>query len=748
MKKLIIISTLYICIVFFPQNILYANQDALHSTLNNVYSCILVESSSGEILFSKDENQIRPPASTTKIMTAIIALENADCNDLLTVSQSAVDEIGIGGSNVSLVPGEKIYLKDALKLMLVSSANDCANVISENIFASKEEFIKKMNEKAKEIGAHNTTYTNPIGLDENDGKQYSNQLTTAFDLSLIARYAMDIKEFRDIVSQKTITVPPTNMHKNERTFSTTNKLLKKDFSDFNITGIKTGYTLKAGKLLVCSAKNSEGIEIISVVMGINSSTVFNCTEALLEYGFSNPNLKEFSMRNNPYKIIIGGNTLSNEPIVKENTVLAPIKEIAKLLQINLDWISEDKTIILEKHGKYVHMGIDKKTAFVNGNIIQLSHTPLLQNNTSLLPIEPILEAFGYELKIDSIYKTIEIDSLPFTKNSSTVSESVYYYSNSIPYEFKDIKILNDRIYVDSIYIHELTEHQLNLEFYPESRIIHIGNDATYIEQRTEKFDERIYVPLSTLAKDIGMKVFWGANTKTVHMYHQSLSINPDKKIENLVPEHFVNAFAKNNTPLYASVGGKVTSYIKGGKVEIIRDKDYKWYYIKSGDIVGWTKREYLSIDTRFDISNEKLYYSEIEYFVNNHFNLSSQTDYLIWVDLKKQIINVFTRNEEYWKLSKQIPCATGKNISPTIKGTFAINGNRGTWMPAGKNVWVKNYVGFYSSYFFHSVKVKRDGSLYDGTLGTVASAGCIRMPVEASEWFTKNIPIGTTVFIR
>jgi lipoprotein-anchoring transpeptidase ErfK/SrfK len=118
------------------------------------------------------------------------------------------------------------------------------------------------------------------------------------------------------------------------------------------------------------------------------------------------------------------------------------------------------------------------------------------------------------------------------------------------------------------------------------------------------------------------------------------------------------------------------------------------------------------------------------------------------VDLKKQLINIFTLSEGKWKVDRKIPCATGKNTSPTIKGTFSISSNRGTWMHAGGSVWVKNYVGFYSSYFFHSVKVKRNGTLYDGTLGTVASAGCIRMPVEESEWFIKNIPESTTVFIR
>jgi len=749
MKKLVTFSIYFLCLLVFSQNILYANTDYLNSALDNVYSCVLIEASSGEILFGKDENQIRHPASTTKIMTAIIALENADLNKILTVSQSAVKEIGAGGTNASLIPGEKITLEDALKLMLVASANDSANVIAENIFGSKEEFVQKMNEKAKEIGAINTTYTNPIGLDNSDGAQYSNQLTTAFDLALITRYAMNMEEFRRIVSMKTVTVPPTNMHKENRTFQNTNKLLNNTYQNFSITGVKTGYTLRAGKLLVSSAVNNDGIELISVVMGTDSDTVFKCTEALFNFGFSNPNLIDLFMRNKPYKVVISGNTLSTEPKVFENSVMVPIKELAQHLKINLDWIGEDKSIILEKYGKNIHLGIGRETAFINGNKIQLSYAPFIEDGLSFVPIEPIAETFGYEIKIDSRYKTIEIDSLPFMESNLSVSESVYYYCNSEPIEFKDIKIINDKVYIDSIYTDALLKQQLKMQFFPESRIVYIDTHPTYLDLRTEKFENSTYVPLSALANLLGIKIYWAPNTKTVHMYYEQLSANPGRKVEDLVPEHFVYATVKNNTPIYPSIGAsKASSYIKGGKVEIVRDKDYKWYYIKNDTISGWTKSEYLSIDTKFNQLNEKLYPSETEFFVNNFFKLSSPTDYLIWVDLKRQLINIFTRNENSWKLLKQIPCATGKNISPTIKGTFAINSSRGTWMPAGGNIWVKNYVGFYSSYYFHSVKVKRDGSIYDSTVGTVASAGCIRMPLDESEWFSKNIPINTTVFIR
>ncbi|OPZ85025.1 MAG: D-alanyl-D-alanine carboxypeptidase DacB precursor [Firmicutes bacterium ADurb.Bin419] len=729
-------------------SIIYASGKIPENVLNNVRSCVVIEASSREILYGKDENQKRHPASTTKIMTAILAIENADLKKTVSVSQSAIREIGSGGTNAGLVAGEKIVLEDALKLMLVGSANDCANIIAENTFGNKEDFIKKMNQKAKEIGANNTTYTNPIGLDGTDGTQYSNQITTAFDLAAISRYAMTIPKFREIVIMDSVTVPPTNKHKNKRTFSSTNKLLKNSYDDFIITGIKTGYTIKAGKLLVCSAKNSEGIELISVVMGSDSNTVYNCTEALLDYGFSHPQLKEFSMRNAPYKVVVSDRALSTEPIVSEDVIYVSVKELAIALKINLDWIAEDQSIILENHGRNVHLGIDKKTAFVDGNKTELTYAPLLKNGISFVPLNVIAEIFGYEISTDLSNKTIKVDSIPSITDRTTVSDSVYYYSNSEPIRFNEIKFLDNRIYIKSTDFEVLTQNKFNLEFFPDSRIFLVDGSARYFDTEIKLMEDRIYVPLASLAKSFGMKVYWGANTKTVHMFFQNLSTKPGKDISELVPEHFVYGFVKDKTPLYYSIGGKISSYLSNGKVEIIRDKDYKWYYVKSGNLSGWTKKEYLTIDTNFIPSGDRLSSTETEYFANNYFKLSSQSNFLVWVDLKKQLINVFIRNNDKWKVEKIIPCATGKNISPTIKGTFAISSNRGTWMPAGSNVWVKNYVGFYSSYFFHSVKVKKNGTLYDGTLGTVASAGCIRMPLEESEWFYNNIPEKTTVFIR
>lgn len=442
----------------------------------------------------------------------------------------------------------------------------------------------------------------------------------------------------------------------------------------------------------------------------------------------------------------GENPLT-EPIVLEDDALVSAKELANAFKVKLDWISEDQTIILERDSQYVHLGIGKKHAFINGSKTELNYAPIINNGIGYIPLRFVAEAFGYNISVDSTNKNIRVDSSSLPQDGISVSGSVYYYSNSEPFEIKDIKVIDSRVYINTSDFDMLTGHKMNLKFFPNSRIFLVDGSATYIDTKTESIESCTYVPLAALAKSLGIKVFWGNNTKTVHIYYTSLK-NLGKDIGDLVPEHFVYGNVKDKTPIYNATGGKISSYLPKGKVEIIRDKDYKWYYIKSGNISGWTKKEYLSIDTKFTPSQEKLFDSETEYFANDYFKLSSQTNYLIWVDLNKQLINVFNRDGDKWKIERKIPCATGKNISPTIKGTFTINGNRGTWMPAGSSVWVKNYVGFYSSYFFHSVKVKKDGKIYDGTLGTVASAGCIRMPLNESEWFYHNIPDNTTVFIR
>ena len=194
--------------------------------------------------------------------------------------------------HIGLLPGEQLTLRNLLDALLVRSANETAYVIAENLCSTRSEFYDLMNKKSKELGAVNTNFVNPCGID--NGKAGENHLSTASDLAKIARYAMTLPYFREVVKKTVITIPPTNKHNEEVVVGSTNRLLlyskvkyKSDYYS-EITGIKTGSTDRALNNLVSSAINDDGVELIAVILGVqNYDMVFDYSKNLLEYGFKN-----------------------------------------------------------------------------------------------------------------------------------------------------------------------------------------------------------------------------------------------------------------------------------------------------------------------------------------------------------------------------------------------------------------------------------------------------------------------------
>ena len=233
-------------------------------------SCVLMEANSGKILYEKNSNQVRYPASTTKIMTAILVLENCELTDVATVSRNAIHSIPPDYVLCNIKEGEELTIEQLLNVLLIPSANDAAVVLAEHISGSVSKFSDLMNEKAKEIGCKNTHFVNPNGIHN------KNHVSTAYDLALIGRYAMKNDTFRRIVKKTQYTLPATNKYsKTDRTFKTTNDLLIKNTSKSksnyyypDAIGVKTGYTGDAGNCLVASAKR-DNMEVISVVLGAN-----------------------------------------------------------------------------------------------------------------------------------------------------------------------------------------------------------------------------------------------------------------------------------------------------------------------------------------------------------------------------------------------------------------------------------------------------------------------------------------------
>ncbi|MCX7745665.1 MAG: D-alanyl-D-alanine carboxypeptidase [Clostridia bacterium] len=269
-------------------------------------SYILIDAKTGQTLYEYNANQKLYPASTTKMMTGIIALERGDLNQLMTASQSAVNDIGNGGMNIGIMAGEQVRLEDLLNALLVRSANETANIIAENISPTRKDFVDLMNQKALDLGASNTKFVNPCGIDTDKANQ--DQYSTASDLAKIARYGLTLPKFREIISKTSCTVPPTNKHDKEVFLPTTNKLLLSRYKSeiCTFSGVKTGYTDRAGSNLVSSAYNNHGAELIAVIMGVRASgneNVFSYSKKLLEYGFKNYSVHKIFNANEVVKTV-------------------------------------------------------------------------------------------------------------------------------------------------------------------------------------------------------------------------------------------------------------------------------------------------------------------------------------------------------------------------------------------------------------------------------------------------------------
>ena len=205
-------------------------------------SAILVESSTGKILYQKNANTQMFPASTTKVMTAILTLENCNLEEKAVVSRNAIFSIPAGYVNCNLQEGEEISVKDLMYALMVKSANDAAVVLAEHISGSVEAFAEKMNEKAKDLGCQNTHFVNPNGI------HHENHYSTAYDLYLMASYGMQNELFRKYVSTTSYTLPATNQYQNlDRICITTNDLIRPNsrYYNENVIGIKSGYTTEA-----------------------------------------------------------------------------------------------------------------------------------------------------------------------------------------------------------------------------------------------------------------------------------------------------------------------------------------------------------------------------------------------------------------------------------------------------------------------------------------------------------------------
>lgn len=315
MKKLRAFGAVFLVVLAFASGSARAEKIAgVHSSASS-----LVEVESQRVLYSENGDKKLPMASTTKIMTALVAIEKGNLSDTVTITKEAS---GVEGSSIYLEVGETLTLEELLYGLMLHSGNDAAVAIAIHVGGSVSGFCEMMNQKARELGAYNTNFVNPHGLPA------SNHYTTANDLALIAAAAMRNEQFRNIVGTTSKTIPHDGRSW-DRALNNKNKLL---YSYNGANGIKTGYTKAAGRCLVGSACR-DGMQLVSVVL--NCSDIYNDTAAILDYGFANFARHTILAKN----AVLGEVTVKNgieealEARAKDDIVLTLTEEEASRVQV-------------------------------------------------------------------------------------------------------------------------------------------------------------------------------------------------------------------------------------------------------------------------------------------------------------------------------------------------------------------------------------------------------------------------------
>ncbi|NMA68847.1 MAG: D-alanyl-D-alanine carboxypeptidase [Desulfitobacterium sp.] len=243
----------------------------------------LIDVQSGQTLFSKNGDKLMNPASTTKILTGLLAIEHGDLDEMVTASDTMLNYKVCYGTRIYLEPGEQLTLKDMLYALLLNSANDAAIAIAEHIGqGDMDNFTYLMNQKVRELGLKNSTFKNPSGLTE------EGHLTTAHDLARIAQAAYANPTFREFIVTKSQVIPRDKEDVPIEMFNE-NKLL---WRDPTITGMKTGYTSAAGNCLVASASR-DGRDLIGVILKSPGKAMYTDMQALLDYGFEQFSTKAY-----------------------------------------------------------------------------------------------------------------------------------------------------------------------------------------------------------------------------------------------------------------------------------------------------------------------------------------------------------------------------------------------------------------------------------------------------------------------
>lgn len=292
----------WISVLFFS-GILLCSAPAVHAEQPSVCasSAVLMEASTGRVLFAKNGEEQRSMASTTKIMTALIAVQSERLDDVVEITREMVE---VEGSSIYLKVGERLTLRALVTGLLLESGNDAANAIAIALSGSKEAFADRMNEFAQSLGMENTHFVTPSGLDDEE------HYTTAYDMAVLGCAAMNCPEFASIASQKTMTVDFTEPAA-RRTFYNHNRLLL-ELDGCN--GVKTGFTKKSGRCLVSSCER-DGILLVAVTL--NDPDDWNDHKKMMEYGFDQVERVTFSESGMEISVPVVGAEADRRTVLEE-----------------------------------------------------------------------------------------------------------------------------------------------------------------------------------------------------------------------------------------------------------------------------------------------------------------------------------------------------------------------------------------------------------------------------------------------
>lgn len=245
-------------------------------------TAVLMDADTGTILYNKGMDELRYPASTTKLMTLLVALENSSMDEQVTFTETCLADQTPDSGNIGMQVGEVLTMEQCLLVMIIQSANDVATQVAEHVGGSVSAFCDMMNQKAAEIGCANTHFVNASGMPD------ENHYTTAHDLALIMQAGLKNQDFRNIISTESCTIGPTNMNGETRTFTTHHPLLASTAPEHydGCIGGKTGNTIASGHTIVTGAERN-GMTLIAVAMRADMGQVAQDSIQLFDYGFNN-----------------------------------------------------------------------------------------------------------------------------------------------------------------------------------------------------------------------------------------------------------------------------------------------------------------------------------------------------------------------------------------------------------------------------------------------------------------------------